>query len=145
MFDSLGWSWEYEPYDLDGYIPDFALIFRTGISIVEIKPDLQFKTLTRYQPKIDRSGWDDKILLLGGTPFLDGIRDGKPQKFGWCRQKDWGTAVLFKCNKCKKMSMSSTVAGHQCYVSGCLGYTASAITRLEAMWGKAHNLTKWTG
>lgn len=25
MFDLLGWRWEYEPLDLDGYIPDFLV------------------------------------------------------------------------------------------------------------------------
>lgn len=24
-FDQLGWTWEYEPFDLKGWIPDFIL------------------------------------------------------------------------------------------------------------------------
>ena len=37
FFDKLGWAWEYEPFEMDGYIPDF-LIF-TGLDyFVDIKP-----------------------------------------------------------------------------------------------------------
>ncbi len=38
MFDLLGWPWEYEPVDLDGYIPDYS----NGVDIVQggINPGL---------------------------------------------------------------------------------------------------------
>lgn len=36
MFDLLDWTWEYEPIDLDGYIPDFILTFQDPI-LVEVK------------------------------------------------------------------------------------------------------------
>jgi hypothetical protein len=35
MFDLLGWSWEYEPIDLPGWIPDFRL---NGHLLVEVRP-----------------------------------------------------------------------------------------------------------
>lgn len=39
MFDLLAWSWEYEPLDLAGYIPDFILKFAEAPSmLVEVKP-----------------------------------------------------------------------------------------------------------
>jgi hypothetical protein len=38
MFDLLEWRWEYEPIDLEGYIPDFVLMFPAGRVLVEIKP-----------------------------------------------------------------------------------------------------------
>lgn len=39
FFDIAGWPWEYEPVDLDGWIPDFILTGRKGNKIlVEIKP-----------------------------------------------------------------------------------------------------------
>jgi len=35
FFDLLGWSWEYEPIDLEGYIPDFVLCEHV---LAEVKP-----------------------------------------------------------------------------------------------------------
>lgn len=41
FFDKMGWMWTYEPYDLDGWAPDFE-IKRQGSprSLFEIKPFL---------------------------------------------------------------------------------------------------------
>jgi hypothetical protein len=46
FFDLAGWSWEYEPIDLEGWTPDFRVKFPCGHSecggshtlLVEIKP-----------------------------------------------------------------------------------------------------------
>lgn len=38
MFTLLSWPWEYEPIDLDGYIPDFVLTFPHKQMLVEVKP-----------------------------------------------------------------------------------------------------------
>lgn len=37
MFTALGWEWEYEPFDADGYIPDFVIVGPHPL-VVEIKP-----------------------------------------------------------------------------------------------------------
>lgn len=37
LFDLLSWKWEYEPFDLNGWIPDFVLSGYKKI-LVEIKP-----------------------------------------------------------------------------------------------------------
>lgn len=50
MFDLLGWSWEYEPIDLNGWIPDFIITNTKYIAdsnkpskpiLAEIKPIFQ--------------------------------------------------------------------------------------------------------
>jgi hypothetical protein len=38
IFTSLGWRWEYEPIDLNSYVPDFILLFERGPILVEVKP-----------------------------------------------------------------------------------------------------------
>ena len=38
FFDLVKWPWEYEPIELDGYIPDFVLPFEAGPLLVEVKP-----------------------------------------------------------------------------------------------------------
>lgn len=37
FFDGMGWRWEYEPLDLRGWIPDFALIGHKT-TLVEVRP-----------------------------------------------------------------------------------------------------------
>ena len=40
IFEKLGWDWEYEPIDLQGYIPDFIIKFDGDNEIlIEIKGD----------------------------------------------------------------------------------------------------------
>lgn len=46
MFDLIGWEWEYEPLDLNGWTPDFRVVFGCDHSdcipehalLVEVKP-----------------------------------------------------------------------------------------------------------
>lgn len=45
VFDRLGWRWEYEPIDLNGYIPDFHVNFGRSQCFVEIKPSMTAKEL----------------------------------------------------------------------------------------------------
>ena len=69
MFDLLGWKYEYEPYDLNGWIPDFALFGAEEI-IVEVKP---YRLLSEFDTKKILTAlegtdkWGKEILLLGFT------------------------------------------------------------------------------
>lgn len=38
FFDLCGWSWDYEPIDLDGWCPDFLLTFPQATVYAEVKP-----------------------------------------------------------------------------------------------------------
>jgi len=42
FFTLLCWQYEYEPYDLNGWIPDFAILGNEEI-IAEVKPFLKFE------------------------------------------------------------------------------------------------------
>jgi len=59
FFDSVGWCWEYEPIDLDGWSPDFSVSFRCVFSdccdpqerhlgIVEVKPYFHASEFERH-------------------------------------------------------------------------------------------------
>ena len=76
FFDLIGWPWEYEPLDLDGYIPDFVVGFSTPL-LVEVKPllgdpnnwnarDEQGRDAIQ---KIAHSGWVGESLLVGAALF----------------------------------------------------------------------------
>lgn len=58
MFDLLGWSWEYEPIDLPGWIPDFRLHGPSGV-LVEVTP---VSALEEHREKMFRAGAPDASL-----------------------------------------------------------------------------------
>jgi hypothetical protein len=70
FFDLCRWSWDYEPLDLRGYIPDFVLSFRQPV-LVEVKPFLwdgstdEVAALGAAQTKIQLSGWQNAALIVG--------------------------------------------------------------------------------
>lgn len=68
FFDSLGWVWEYEPLELNWYIPDFILRFHKPV-LVEVKPELDLEALRKHTAKIARSGWDGEALIVGACLF----------------------------------------------------------------------------
>lgn len=69
LFDLFDWRYEYEPYDLEGWIPDFAL-FGAGEILVEIKPYSSLKEFDTRKILTALEGtekWGKEILLLGST------------------------------------------------------------------------------
>ena len=70
VFDLLGWKWEYEPIDLDGYIPDFILQFEQPL-LVEVKPALAEADYHEAQHKIVASGWQGEAWIVGATLTTD--------------------------------------------------------------------------
>ena len=42
FFDMLGWQHAYEPEDLAGWIPDFALVHDHGPTYIEVKPFYEY-------------------------------------------------------------------------------------------------------
>lgn len=69
MFDLLRWRYEYEPYDLGGWIPDYAL-FGVEEILVEIKPYSSLKEFDTGKIIGALRGtekWGKEILLLGST------------------------------------------------------------------------------
>lgn len=72
LFELLGWRWEYEPFDLDGYIPDFMLYFGCGHETIdvlaEIKSDSDVWKMTDdhgHIQKIKNSGWEGRWVIFG--------------------------------------------------------------------------------
>jgi hypothetical protein len=59
LFDLLGWEWEYEPFDLLGWIPDFIIKGNPDI-LVEVKP----YTMTVQQ----QEAIDSYLFWLGENP-----------------------------------------------------------------------------
>ena len=71
FFDNLGWEWEYEFGDLDGYIPDFIVTFPEKTIAFEVKSDGDFAKLSTYTEKIVNSGWKSDFVVVGGKLFAN--------------------------------------------------------------------------
>ncbi len=71
FFDLVGWKYEYEPYDLNGWIPDFIL-FGADEILVEVKPFSKFECFDTKKLFTATSGTEKEtkeILLLGTSVF----------------------------------------------------------------------------
>lgn len=74
FFDLIGWVWEYEPFDLNGWAPDFRVVSRKGkVMLVEVKPissgadqaeilSVFAKCIPQYDAALERK---EAIVLLG--------------------------------------------------------------------------------
>lgn len=84
FFDEMGWNWEYEPFELSGYIPDFIInvkdtddnkdgIHTCGYEqmLVEVKGDFNLKIndLEQYADKVIKSGWKGCFLIMGSQIY----------------------------------------------------------------------------
>jgi hypothetical protein len=94
FFDEWDWKWQYEPLDLDGYIPDFLIqipgednpnypgewedvdsricrnLFGPRTYLCEVKGGVSdLSDLRKHTTKIGESGWVGHALLLGATPI----------------------------------------------------------------------------
>lgn len=80
FFDRVGWSWEYEPFDADGYIPDFLLLGADPV-LVEVKPAATLSDLIDpMRHTLERAGdlWPHDVLCLGVSPFMPSSWDDTP-------------------------------------------------------------------
>src|SRR4051794_1679736 len=67
FFDLVGWRYEYEPFDLPGWIPDFMLIGAHESILVEVKPVTQLPE--DVAEEIGRCAGAEKyeVLIVGCT------------------------------------------------------------------------------
>lgn len=66
FFDLCGWAWSYEPMDMNGWIPDFAI--GEWPTLVEVKPFFHTDQWDETVRKIVDSGCREPVLLLGADP-----------------------------------------------------------------------------
>jgi hypothetical protein len=95
FFDLAGIKWDYEPFDLDGWAPDFLLKTVVGQILVEVKPvDTSEKAAWAAFEKAEPYWSKYQLLLLGVGPIekrdLLGIIADPPDesKYDWCDVMD---------------------------------------------------------
>ena len=93
LFDLISWRWEYEPIDLNGYIPDFIV---ESDYLVEVKPIVKWPcpvvscTTCSDTPrveyddalnKIHSSGWAGRHAVIVGASIFDARIDAGEMYF----------------------------------------------------------------
>jgi ribosomal protein L37AE/L43A len=126
VFNELGWTWEYEPIDLDGYIPDFILTFPYAPILVEVKPATTREQLEDATTKIENSGWTEEALIVGATTNFDEACGFS--MFGLVSQNHtypegvdttwWDYATFHRCSACKRQSFHHMSGAWFCHVCG---------------------------
>ncbi len=84
FFEALGWDYIYEPFDLEGWIPDFLLKGQNEV-LVEVKPTSRFDEAVAQKclTAASKAGWQGEVLLVGAEPF---IADYHRPALGWLFQ-----------------------------------------------------------
>jgi hypothetical protein len=165
FFDLLEWRWEYEPLELDGYIPDFVLLLHKP-TLVEVKPAWTCAELERLAAKkIERSGWNGEALIVGAswstTDSSDWLRDahvlgvnseGAAGPWGGHPEREvehhWNPAVWFGCKFCREMSFLNDLMSYHCRPHGCYdgdGHIggAGSVGGLAVRWNEAGAKVRW--
>lgn len=159
FFDLLGWNWEYEPIDLDGWIPDFVLFGKKGNTIlVECKPFLMapylepdfkivsnekslqkvFKVAEQLMKKSEYGNCEPEIIIVGANiiPFAT--------------ECDIGTCMGFFAHGDQVMILESggfseRWGGYQDRMTGFYdGYRPDApASMVLPIWREAGNMVQW--
>ena len=98
-FDMLGWRYEYEPFDLAGWIPDFVLLGTCEDVLVEIKPVVSFPE--DVADKIKRAEPEQEVLILGCTIPVRTFDESNDSCVGWISiSHGWDDAVIGDIRQC---------------------------------------------
>lgn len=163
FFDLCGWPWEYEPLDLDGYIPDFILTLHRAV-LVEVKPIVRWPCgvkqcvdarcyhdaeITDAFEKVRSSGWVDEAVVVGATlqsedwtgfPLTLGhfaIDQNLDETVRLLSVSSIGTAcVAMWCSHCDRPSFCSAEWSWRCRVCGV--YEGNETLDLKTHNGEAH-------
>lgn len=155
MFDQLDWPWEYEPFDLEGWIPDFALKFTKPL-LIEVKP---FLTLDDAKLCVEEPMMvcKEEVLLLGAAPIL--VDNGGQPTIGILIEKGdcgqdcdqahrwWAQeGVLFTCQICKHVSVYHAISSYHCRRCGGADgdhHLGNITVDVYRLWARAKNAVQW--
>lgn len=162
FFDRIGWTWTYEPFDGDYYIPDF-LIDGDRPMLVEVRPAV---TRAEYEAQISTvkvPDWEGDVLILGASPFPR-MRSGWALPAGLLGEwpdllevapeagqnpRWWGNAEWRCCLFCGAVAVMHEIQSYACRPCGHHdgdGYCGEPDDRLlNKSWSEACNVTRWNG
>ena len=164
FFTNCGWKWTYEPFDTDGWAPDFTLHMPAGDIYVEVKPLLTRNVMDVFLgvagPLV--TGANVRALLVGSNlDFANGGAGAACIGVGIDRPVVGVDGVIIdnihigccggsQSRLCKggMVSMSTAILDFTCWVCGDYGGNPShdAVTAgVDEKWADACNQTQWRG
>jgi hypothetical protein len=148
-FNLLGWPFEYEPFQLPGWIPDFLLMGATPV-LVEVKPVYTFPPFVAE--KVELAVPPHEVLILGCTLPAVSMRRGvvSPRVLGWLGERSgdddhthlwWSDALLGERPdggtgfRHREGSRFDRIGGE--------GLSPGEPGAVAEMWAEAGNRTQW--
>lgn len=157
FMSNIGWDTVYEPFDGDGYIPDF-LVQGQRPFLIEVKPAA---TLAGYRDAVAKadsglaSHWDSDVLIVGASPLphigADGSSGGDYPALGWFREGgDWWYGRWITCLRCGRFAVyhdQMSYGGRPCWCESGGDHHLGAVKTdlIESFWADACNDVKWRG
>lgn len=158
FFDLLGWQWIYEPFDAEGYIPDFLVKGERPL-LVEVKPAIWPADYEQPVERISRAlrhAWPDgDVLIVGADPLptLDSISDAPMagllgEARSWPdRERSWAPGLWATCLECGELAVYHLEQSYACRPCGhydgdhFLGPVSEE--KLGHRWNEAGNAVQW--
>lgn len=143
FFDLCGWRWEYEPFDLQGYIPDF-LLHGAVPAIVDVKPLVNLSEYHVRAKELDRVCGGHEVLIVGCGLYGSSDRIGLLTDLcGW--DAGWEDGALMTCSHCGRHSYYHTVGSFQSRVCGHGDgdHYLGAFYEASDFWAQAKNAVQW--
>jgi hypothetical protein len=157
FFDEIGWRYEYEPFDLGEWSPDFMLRSNDALReiLVEVKPITQIDetVCARMERAANEHSWRGDLMLLGTTPNVgELVQPWNGPAIGWLAEFDdyegqnswyWAHAGtgLYK----GKIDFSHEYGAYYGRITHC-GYKQAEelpFSQIEAAWSRASNTVQW--
>lgn len=156
FFDLLGWQHQYEPFDLNGWIPDFLLPGKCPV-LVEVKP-VQCRDGAICNEMVEAAAGFDGDLMLAGcvTPILEPtlvegvaigwLYEGSSTSITWgC---GWGSAVLGDFRSAgARFGLCHDIGSYADRITGShIGdacFHESTTRKARRAWAIAGNLVQW--
>lgn len=137
FFDEIGWHWQYEPIELNGYLPDFLLNFEQGDLLFEVKGSVE--DVEAAKAKVEASGWVGEAVVAPGA-IID-TRIGallEATQVGF----EWSDADMFFCISCGQVSLHSGNGSWHCRRCGESDGHVGSFDPIPA-WLAAGNRVQW--
>jgi hypothetical protein len=154
FFDSLKWTWDYEPIDLDGYIPDFLIAGDSGKQVLfEVKGGVVgIHMLNDHTAKIEKSGWDSEAVVVGAMPcnisdhyYVVGVASS-PEQIDGETAWQWDSCEFFYCLSCGQVSFMNPSKSWACRLCGAddgNSHIGNAHAMVRDAWTLARNRVQW--
>ncbi len=137
------WRWDYEPIDLEGYIPDFFLWRGSGSpALIEVKPATTVDELAYAVQKIHRTSWSGEVVILGSGLICAGsdLVVGAHRAAG--EPRVWGRLIMRVCDRCRDWEPLGSTE-RDCPLCGVAPAPMSGV--FDALWRRAGNAVQWRG